>query len=74
MRLAFRYKLDVLVPLRLQDLQQEHGAEAPNLEEDSQSERPVSFKRLVLMSLDLISTEDQPELQWWQVALALTEN
>ena len=72
-RLAFRHKLDVLVPLCLQELQQEHGALAPHLDEDPLSECPLSSKRLVLMSLDRISVEDQPELQWWQVALALND-
>jgi hypothetical protein len=73
-RLAFRHKLDdVLVPLRLQNLQQVHGEKAPHLEEDSQSERPLSSERLVLMSLDRISPEKEPP-HWWQVALALDEN
>lgn len=74
-RLAFRHKLDdMLVPVRLQKLQQEHGENAPHLEEDPQSECPLSSKRLVLMSLDRISPDDEPGLQWWQVALALNEN
>ncbi|KAF8697668.1 hypothetical protein AX14_001315 [Amanita brunnescens Koide BX004] len=54
-----------------EELRDEHGAKAPHLEEDPQLERPLSFERLVLMSLDRISPEDDPQTQWWQVAFAL---